>query len=140
MERPRNVAPLLNRGSMADTSEDKTVHCLVANNIAELDQIVAYLPRVVADGLMRTLDEAREAYRYDASAQRAYFFRREGDAVSVWSWNDIHSAAEYGDLVSLIVRLEMPFDEEQANKVYLGATGRGARQPFLAPPDRDQDA
>ena len=125
---------------MADTSEDKTVHCLVANNIAELDQIVAYLPRVVADGLVRTLDEAGEAYRYDANAQRAYFFHRERAAVSIWSWNDIRSAAEYGDLVSLIVRLEMPFDEEQANKVYLGATGRGARQPFVAPPESDPHA
>ena len=124
---------------MFEKAYNDVVHHLVAHDHSEVDQIFAYLPRVVANGLVRTLDEAGEAYRYDAEAQRAYFFRREGTTTNVWSWNNVRSAQEFGDLVALIARLDLPFDDEQANKVYLGATGRGASQPFPGPHDDEPD-
>ncbi|HKY19746.1 MAG TPA: hypothetical protein VJM31_00890 [Vicinamibacterales bacterium] len=104
----------------------KIVHHLVVDAGPEFDQVVAYLPRVVAEDLVRTLDAAGEAFRYDANSQRAYFLRRQGAAVNVWSWDNIQSPGEYGDLIALIMRLDIPFDLEQATKVYLGATGRSA--------------
>jgi len=118
---------------MADGVKDKIVHHLVVDNPVELNQVVAYLPRAVANGLVRALDEAGEAYRYDADSQRAYYLRREGSSLSMWSWDHVRSAAEFGDLVSLIVRLEEPLDLEQAKKVYLGATGRSASQSSSGP-------
>ncbi len=45
-----------------------------------------------------------------------------------------HSAAEYGDLVTLIVKLDVPLDLEQAVSVYVGATGTIVSQPFASPP------
>lgn len=115
---------------MFEKAYNAVVHHLVARDNGEVEQVFAYLPRVVADGLLRSLDEAGEAYRYDADAQRAYFFSRDGAEVNVWSWNNVRSAQEYSELVALIVRLDQPLDDEQANKIYLGATGRGASQPF----------
>ena len=118
---------------MDDGIEDKIVHHLLVDTTVEFNQVVAYLPRAVANGLVRALDEAGEAYRYDADSKRAYYLRREGSSLSMWSWDHVQSAAEFGDLVSLIVRLDEPLDLEQAKKVYLDATGRSANQPSSGP-------
>jgi hypothetical protein len=124
---------------MNASNNHEIVRHLSLDKGAELDQVVAYLPRAVADGLMRALDETCEAYRYDAHSQRAYFFRRGGMTVDIWSWDHVQSAAEYGDLVTLIVRLDVPFDLEQAILVYVGATGRIASQPFASPSSPDPE-
>lgn len=118
---------------MDDGTKDEIVHHLLVDTTVEFNQVVAYLPRAVANGLVRALDEAGEAYRYDADSQRAYYLRREGSSLNMWSWDHVQSAAEFGDLVSLIVRLDEPLDLEQAKKVYLGATGRSANQPSSGP-------
>jgi hypothetical protein len=114
---------------MDDGVKDKNVHHLRVDDPVELNQVVAYLPRAVADGLVLALDEAGEAYRYDVDSQRAYYLRREGTSLNVWSWDHVQSVAEFGDLVSLIARLDGPLDLEQARKVYLGATRRSAGPP-----------
>jgi hypothetical protein len=118
---------------MDDEVKNKIVHHLLLDNTVEFNQVLAYLPRAVADGLVRALDEAGEAYRYDADSRRAYYLRRKGSTLNMWSWDDVQSVAEYGELVSLIVRLDVPFDLEQANKVYQGATGRSASEPTSGP-------
>ena len=114
---------------MDDGVKDKNVHHLLVDDPVELNQVVAYLPRAVADGLIRALDEAGEAYRNDADTQRAYYLRREGSSLNIWSWDHVQSAAEFSDLVALIVRLDGPLDLEQAHEVYLGATRRSAGPP-----------
>ena len=125
---------------MNASNNDEIVHHLVMNIGAEFDQVVAYLPRVIAEGLMRALEETREAHRYDAHNQRAYWFRREGVSVTMWTWDHVRSAAEYGDMVTLIVRLDVPLDLEQAIMVYVGATGRIVSQPFASPPSAEPES
>ena len=125
---------------MNASNNHQIVHHLLINNGAEFEQVVAYLPRAVADGLIRALDEAREAYRYDAHKQRAYYFRCEGATVNIWTWDHVRTAAEYGELVTLIVRLDAPFDLEQAIMVYVGATGRIVSQPCASPPSAERES
>ena len=125
---------------MNASNNHEIVRHLSLDKGAELDQVVAYLPRAVTDGLMRALDETREAYRYDAHYQRTYYFRREGMTVDIWIWDHVQSAAEYGDLVNLIVRLDVPFDLEQAILVYVGATGRIVCEPFASPSSPDTES
>src|SRR5688500_6454549 len=114
---------------MDDGGKDKNVHHLRVDDPVELNQVVAYLPRAVADGLVLALDEAGEAYRYDADSQRANYLQREGASLNVWSWHHVQAGAEFGDPVSLTARLDGPLDLAQARQVYLGATRRSAGPP-----------
>ena len=111
---------------MKNARSNSIVHHLIATGPFEVEQIFGDLPRVVADGLVRTLDEVSEAYRYDADSQNAYFFEREGSVVDIWSWNDVRSYAEYGDLVARLVQLDERLSDRLANQVYSTATGRKA--------------
>ena len=99
----------------------KRVHQLTASLNVEADEVFAYLPRAVANGLVRALEENGEAYRYDATNQRAYLFRRHETAIDVWTWDDVRSEAEYSDLVAILERLELPLDAKQARAAYLNA-------------------
>ena len=59
--------------------------------------------------------------------------------MTIWTWDHVRSAAEYGDLVTLIVKLDVPFDLEQAIMVYVGATGRIVSQPVASPPSAEPE-
>jgi hypothetical protein len=100
---------------------NRVVHQLTANRNGEADEVFAYLPRAVANGLVRTLEEEGEAFRYDATTQRAYLFQRHETAIDVWTWDHVRSEAEYRELVALLERLELPLDEKQAQAAYQNA-------------------
>jgi hypothetical protein len=71
--------------------------------------------------LVRALEENGEAFRYDATAQRAYLFQRHEWSVDVWTWDDVRSEVEYSDLVARLQRLELPLDAKHAQAAYLDA-------------------
>ena len=106
---------------MSGQAFNRVVHQFTANRNGEADEVFAYLPRTVANGLVRTLEENGEAFRYDATTQRAYLFQRHEAAVNVWTWDDVRTQEEYSDLVALLERLELPLDEKQAQAAYLDA-------------------
>jgi hypothetical protein len=119
---PRTTSHNTAHGHRSDAS--KHVHHLAVESGAEFDQVVAYMPRMIAYGLVKTIEEAGEAACYDAGSQRAYFISRHGTTVNIWSWDGIRSAAEFAELLALIARLDVPLDLDQASNAYVAATGR----------------
>ena len=106
---------------MSGQAFNRVVHQLTANRNGEADEVFAYLPRAVANGLVRALEEDGEAFRYDAAAQRAYLFQVHETAIDVWTWDDVRSEAEYSELMAQLQRLELPLDAQQAQAVYMDA-------------------
>lgn len=106
---------------MSGQESKRIVHQLTASLNGEADEVFAYLPRAVAHDLVRALEEDGEEFRYDATAQRAYLFRRHETAIDVWTWDDVRSEAEYSDLVARLERLESPLDAKRAQAAYLDA-------------------
>ena len=98
---------------------DRVVHQLTAKRNGEADEVLAYLPRAVANGLVRALEENGEAFRYDALAKRTYLFQRHETTIDVWTWDDVRSEAEYIELMARLQRLELPLDAQQAQVAYL---------------------
>ena len=117
---------------MLTNAYNQVVHFVLAASPDEVEQVVARLPPAVANGLAAELDVCEEAHRYDAEVERAYYFRQQGTGLAVWSWNEIHSFKEAGELLSLLLTSYVPLNENQANKLFSRATGRTVENPRAA--------
>jgi hypothetical protein len=120
---------------MLEKTYNKIVRFLQTLQPAEVEKAINGLPLVVAEGVIFELNQAGEAHRYHAHAQRAYYFRLEGSVLTIWSWNEVLSYKEAGEIHSLIFKLSQRLDEKRANEVYSRATGRSVGEPHLTPPD-----
>jgi hypothetical protein len=125
-----------NRETGATTTFNRIVRLQIAINPGEVNESLAPLPASIKGGLMSELSAGNEAHRYDLKGRRAYYFQCEGDVLNIWSWNEVESYMEAGNLLTLIVKQTQGLSEEQANDVYLRATGRSVSQRRVAPGDK----
>lgn len=109
---------------MLEQTYNPVVSFVHATNADEFEQVHARLPDVVRAGLAEELKKYSDAHRYDASAQRAWYFERRDAGVAVWSWNDVYRPHEAGELIFLVVSSPASLDERLANECYTRATGR----------------
>ena len=119
----------MKRGPMLEKTYNQVVGFMHATNAEEVEQVLALLPRVVGAGLADELHRLGDAHRYDSQANRAYYFERQGDGLTVWTWNHVYRPHEAGELIFLVVSSATPLDEKLANECYARATGRTAANP-----------
>lgn len=116
-------------GTMLEKAYNQVVGFIHATNADEVEQVLAPLPRVVEAGLAEELHRLGDAHRFDPQANRAYYFERQGDGLTVWTWNHVYRPHEAGELIFLVVSSATPLDEKLANECYARATGRTAAKP-----------
>ncbi len=114
---------------MLEKAYNQVVGFIHATNADEIEQVLAPLPRVVEAGLAEELHRLGDAHRFDPQANRAYYFERQGDGLTVWTWNHVYRPHEAGELIFLVVSSATPLDEKSANECYARATGRTAANP-----------
>jgi hypothetical protein len=111
-----------------DITLNKTLRHQIAADAREVTDVVARLPRRVADDLMVELQGCGEAHRYDVSSARAYSFRSEGSTLDIWIWSDV-DAIEAGSLLPSLVGLDQGLTETTASDAFFQATGRRVNEP-----------
>jgi hypothetical protein len=98
---------------------------------AEVNALIESLPRFSHDEIALDLDLRGEAHRYDPANQCAHYFRKENQAVSLWTWSPIGSYWEAAILRSLIQSRNEPLTDAAAMQLLLRATNR--RAEFFVP-------
>jgi hypothetical protein len=118
---------------MLKTSYNAIVRHAQATTAEEISEFLAGLPKSVASGLAAELEVAGDVHRYDADAQRAWYFERAESVLTAWSWEDVRRPHEAGELIFLVVSSTIPLDAKLACEFYARATGRSAERPVADP-------
>jgi hypothetical protein len=114
---------------MLDSAINKVVRLTVPTTIEQLSDALESLPHGVRYGVLCDLDEAGQAYRYDAAVHCAYYLGVQSARIMIWRWSCIATEQEANRLRSLVMSLDGPLDAHRANRIFEYATHRTVGNP-----------
>ena len=114
---------------MLDSAINKVVRLMVPTTTEQLDRALESLPHGVRYGMLCDLEEARQAYRYDAAVHTAYYLSVQSNRILIWRWSYIATEQEANRLGTMIMSLDGPLDAHRANRLFEYATHRCVSNP-----------
>ena len=120
---------MFNMPPMLDSAINKVVRLMVPTTTEQLDRALESLPHGVRYGMLCDLEEARQAYRYDAAVHTAYYLSVQSNRIMIWRWSYIATEQEANRLGTMIMSLDGPLDAHRANRLFEYATHRCVSNP-----------
>ena len=114
---------------MLDSAINKVVRLTVPTSTEQLDRALESLPHGVRFGILCDLEEAGQAYRYDAAVHCAYFLSVQSARIMIWRWSYIATEQEANRLRAMIMSLDRALDAHRANRLFEYATHRSVSNP-----------
>jgi hypothetical protein len=114
---------------MLDSAINKVVRLTVPTTTEQLDDALGSLPHGVRYGVLCDLEEAGQAYRYDAAIHCAYYLSVQSTRIMIWRWSYIANEQEANRLRAMIMSVDGPLDAHRANRLFEYATRRSVSNP-----------
>jgi hypothetical protein len=114
---------------MLDSAINQVVRLTVPTTIEQLDQALESLPHGVRYGILCDLEEAGQAYRYEAAVHCAYYLSVQGARIMIWRWSYIATEQEANRLGTMIMSVDGPLDAQRATRLFEYATHRSVSNP-----------